>query len=535
MTIPSNSTSEQLRLAALAQYQIMDSDSEQAFDDITALAALWLEMPIALISLVDQRRQWFKSRVGLDAQETPRDLAFCAHAIQQSTLMEVPDACLDARFSDNPLVTGDPYIRFYAGMPLSTPEGHRLGTLCVIDRKPRQLDSVQHETLQRLTRMVEYQLQLRLNLLQSVEREQQLHEQRALAERLLDNVMAGVAVCNEAGELTRFNNTARRWHGLDVRQMPPEQWAEYYSLFRPDGTTELPSEEIPLLRAWRGERIENVEICLHSQHQAPRFLLCNGGPLQQQNAPSAAMVVMHDITELRQTALLKSHFLATISHELRTPLTSIGGSISLLRAGTCGELPDAAQRLLQIAHDNSLRLNELINDLLDMEQLDAGKMQLLCSEQPIKPLLEQALDANRPYAQRFQVNLQLSDPCANPRVFVDERRLLQVLNNYLSNAAKFSHEQGEVRIECERLSDYVEVRVIDQGIGIAAAQHAELFKKFAQLDVGNARKRGGTGLGLSICKELIERMHGEVGVSSTLGQGATFWFRLPLTSDAEYR
>ena len=534
MTVQPDADEEQ-RLQALARYQIMDSAGEQAFDDITALAALWLDMPIALISLVDDQRQWFKSRVGLDAQETHRDLAFCAHAIQQSTLMEVPDASLDARFSANPLVTGDPFIRFYAGMPIITPEGSRLGTLCVIDSKPRDLNARQRETLQRLTRMVEYQLQLRLQLLQSIERKQELRDQRALAEGLLDNIMAGVAVCNEAGELTRFNNTARRWHGLDVRQMPPEQWAHYYSLYRPDGATELTSEEIPLLRAWRGEQVENAEICLHVQDQAPRFLLCNGGPLQRQSSPSAAMVVMHDITELRQTALLKSHFLATISHELRTPLTSIGGAVGLLRGGTYGELPAPAMRLLQIAHDNIIRLNELVNDLLDMEKLEAGKLQLLCTEQPIKPLLEQALEATRPYAQRFRVTLRLSEPCPNPRVFVDERRLLQVLGNYLSNAAKFSHEGGEVRVECERLHDCIEVRVIDQGIGIAPEQHAELFKKFTQLDISDARKRGGTGLGLAICKELMERMQGEVGVSSTLGQGAAFWFRLPLTSDAEYR
>jgi len=526
--------SEQRRLQALAQYQIMDSASEQAFDDITALAALWLEMRVALISLVDDHRQWFKSKVGLEAEETPRDLAFCAHAIKQSELMQVPDAQLDSRFSNNPLVTEDPHIRFYAGMPITTPMGYRLGTLCVIDTKPRQLNRQQQETMERLTRMVEYQLELRLNLLQAVERELQLSEQRALAEGLLDNIKAGVAVCNEQGELTRFNDTAVLWHGLDVRQLPPEQWSTHYSLYRADGVTELRNDETPLARAWRGEVIENEEICLHSRHQAPRFLLCNGGPLKGQSGAHSAMVVMHDITELRNTALLKKHFLATVSHELRTPLTSIGGSISLLRAGTCGPLPASAQRLLEIGHENTIRLNELINDLLDMEQLDAGKMQFLFHEQPIRSLLEKALEAIKPYAQRFKVSLQLSEPCDNPSVFVDERRLLQVLANYLSNAAKFSHEQSTVRVECERFPECVEVRVIDQGIGIAPDQHDKLFKKFSQLDLSDTRKRGGTGLGLSICKELIEHMHGEVGVLSAEGQGATFWFRLPLNSQPEY-
>jgi len=533
MSGSSSTEQEQKRLAALAQYQIMDSASEQAFDDITALASQWLEMPIALISLVDDQRQWFKSRVGLEALETSRDLAFCAHAIAQGSFMEVPDACLDPRFSNNPLVTEAPFIRFYAGMPISTPQGYLLGTLCVIDNVPRQLDEVQRDTLQRLTRMVEYQLQLRLALLRGAERETALQEQHALAEGLLDKIQAGVAVCNEAGELTRFNNIARAWHGLDVSKVAPEHWAEHYDLYRADGTTPLPSDEIPLLRAWQGEHVENAEICLHARNRAPRILLCNGGPLQHHSKPSAAMVVMHDITELRAANELKSQFLATVSHELRTPLTSLGGAVSLLHAGTCGELPAAAQRMLQIAQDNATRLNELINDLLDVEKLEAGKLPLQCSAQPIRPLLEAALEANRPYAQRFHVSLRLQQPCANPEVNVDPRRLQQVLGNYLSNAAKFSHEQGEVTIVCEQRADQVEVRVIDQGIGIDDAQIGALFQKFSQLDVGDTRKRGGTGLGLAICKELIERMQGEVGVSSTLGQGATFWFRLPLTSGTE--
>ncbi|MEH6491832.1 sensor histidine kinase [Halopseudomonas sp.] len=533
MSGSSSTEQEQKRLAALAQYQIMDSASEQAFDDITALASQWLEMPIALISLVDDQRQWFKSRVGLEALETSRDLAFCAHAIAQGSFMEVPDACLDPRFSNNPLVTEAPFIRFYAGMPISTPQGYLLGTLCVIDNVPRQLDEVQRDTLQRLTRMVEYQLQLRLALLRGAEREAALQDERALAEGLLDNIHAGVVVCNRAGELTIFNNTARAWHGLDVLKIPPEQWALYYDLYRADGITALPQNEIPLLRAWQGEHVENAEICLQAQGQAPRILLCNGGPLERQTRQSSAIVVMHDITELRQATQLKSQFLATVSHELRTPLTSLSGAISLLRGGTCGELPATAQRLLQIAHDNGLRLNELINDLLDLEKLEAGKLPLLCCNQPIRPLLEQALEANRLYAQRYKVSLRLQEPCANPDVYVDPRRLSQVLGNYLSNAAKFSHEQGEVTIVCEQRADQVEVRVIDQGIGIDDAQIGALFQKFSQLDVGDTRKRGGTGLGLAICKELIERMQGEVGVSSTLGQGATFWFRLPLTSGTE--
>ena len=149
------------RLAALKQYHILDTGTEQPYDDITALAAHICEVPIAIISLVDEVRQWFKSRVGMERQQTSREIAFCAHAILQSEPFIVRDATKDPRFADNPMVTGEPYIRFYAGFPLINPEGLALGTLCVIDRKPRQLSPEQEKTMRSLARQVMALLELR--------------------------------------------------------------------------------------------------------------------------------------------------------------------------------------------------------------------------------------------------------------------------------------------------------------------------------------------------------------------------------------
>ena len=159
---PPVSVNEAERLAELLGYAILDSEAEQAYDDITLLASQICETPIALVSLVDRERQWFKSRVGLDATETHRDLAFCAHAITTPTeLFVVDDASADLRFSGNPLVTDDPNIRFYAGAPLTTSSGNAMGTLCVIDRVPRELESGQLDSLRALARMVVAQLELR--------------------------------------------------------------------------------------------------------------------------------------------------------------------------------------------------------------------------------------------------------------------------------------------------------------------------------------------------------------------------------------
>lgn len=158
---------EPQRLESLRQYAVLDTPAEAAFDDLTELAAHICEAPIALISLIDENRQWFKSKVGLDASETSRDVAFCAHAIHQPGLFIVPDATLDERFADNPLVTGEPRIRFYAGAPLLTPDGHALGTLCVIDYQPRELRPDQQRALRVLSRNVMGQLELRRRALET--------------------------------------------------------------------------------------------------------------------------------------------------------------------------------------------------------------------------------------------------------------------------------------------------------------------------------------------------------------------------------
>lgn len=184
---------EEARLVALDKYAILDTNPEQAFDDLTLLASFVCKTPIALISLIDEDRQWFKSRVGMKATETSRDIAFCSTAITQPDVFVVPDALADERFRDNPLVVSDPHIRFYAGAPLINEDGYALGTLCVVDRAPRELAPEQREALKALSRLVLAQLEFRRNLILLKEalsdRTKEEHERQRELQHVQDTLM----------------------------------------------------------------------------------------------------------------------------------------------------------------------------------------------------------------------------------------------------------------------------------------------------------------------------------------------------------
>jgi GAF domain-containing protein len=195
ITKPAN---EEARIIALQKYAILDTDPEQSFDDLTLLASYVCKTPMALISLVDEDRQWFKSRVGVEASETSRDIAFCSTAILQSDIFVVPDALADERFRDNPLVVSDPHIRFYAGAPLVNEDGYALGTLCVVDRTPRELAPDQKEALKALSRLVLAQLEFRRNLILLKEaltdRTKEEHERQSELAHVQETLMRVVGI-----------------------------------------------------------------------------------------------------------------------------------------------------------------------------------------------------------------------------------------------------------------------------------------------------------------------------------------------------
>ncbi len=779
--LPAN---EDARLLALYRLDVLDTPREQNFDDIAQLAMSVCEAPIAVVSFVDRDRQWFKSCLGLDATETSRDVAFCAHAIlaPQETLI-VEDAVLDPRFADNPLVADAPFIRFYAGAPLIAKNGEALGTLCVIDYRPRQLNELQKNTLKILSNQVIQLLQLReTNIELNQERQHiedvikganlgtwrwnvqtgetifnarwasmlgytleelapvsiktwltlchpedlktsgqllekhfsgeldhyechcrmkhkngewlnvytrgrvisstadgkplwmsgthgditelqrsrlQLQESESRLQTMISNFPGAVYRCrNDARwsmlylsdavqrltghraeeflrenglsftDITHVDDIARIYetvqhalannqafhlvyriqhaagHWIYVQEVGTGGYDQTGALKYIDGfiwdITESKAAQdvieisekklstlytqapmaISLNKFSDGQYVEcNPEFCrligyshqevlqlgndeitppeyypndyeqLQCLHLTGRYgpyeknlihrdghlipVLLNGVLIESPNGEQQIWSFVQDITERKRIEQMKNEFVSAVSHELRTPLTSISGSLKLIVSGMLGDLPDNVKNMLSIAHKNALRLTLLINDLLDMEKLLAGKMVFDMRAQSLLPIMEQSLESNYAYADTFSVRLTLQADIGDLQVLVDAQRLQQVLTNFISNAVKFSPPQGQVEIQATRMGDQVKIAVIDHGPGVSDEFRARIFQKFSQADSSASRQRGGTGLGLAISKAFVERMQGSIGFDSELGKGATFFAIFPVFTSEE--
>ncbi len=388
---------EQQRLKLLQDTGILDTLEEQAYDDLTQLAAEICGTPIALVSLIDKDRQWFKSHYGLNARETPREFAFCAHAILNDELFIVEDASQDDRFHDNPLYTGDPHVKFYAGAPLIMSNHVRLGTLCVIANQSRTLTDAQKNSLTALARQVVSQLELRL-------------------------------------------------------------------------------------------RLKELESLDHA----------------------------------------KNEFIAMVSHELRTPLTAIYGALSLFTNNNAA-LDKNNATLISMAYRNTKRLLSIVNDILDVVTLNSGKLQLYRERISLKQLLEDAIGLNQSFCADCNTSLVLHYP-GDKDIIVrcDAQRILQVLSNLISNAAKFTFDNDIIEISCSSDGKQAFVMVTDHGPGIPPDKQHLLFKKFQQLAARVNNKHPGTGLGLNICKNIIQLHSGDIDVESIADVKTSFRFSLPL-------
>ncbi|MHB8767323.1 MAG: sensor histidine kinase, partial [Deferrisomatales bacterium] len=568
MIAPACPADEGPRLAELRGLGLLDTPAEERFDRITRTAAALLSVPWAMVTLVDAGRQWFKSRQGLEPRETPRDVSFCGHAILRDEPLVVRDARRDPRFADNPLVIGQPGIRFYAGRPLRGPGGHKVGTLCVADHRPRRPSAADLAALEDLAGWAENELgATRLEALiagladgmvlfgddgtvealnpaaerlfgrpaaqvvgRSVEellpgacrpggadrgceglagvdpaalgagRElaaaaaggavpvevslgemrwggrrryiavvHNLGPRRAAEERLrlqaaaLEAAANGIVITDPGGVIRWVNPAFSRLTGYPAAQAlgrhtrvlksGRQDPAYYRELWRTIAAGEVWAGELVNRRADGSEYVEELTIT----------------PVRDAEGRVGHFVaVKQDVTErrlaeerLRELDRLKSEFVSLVSHELKTPLTSIGGYVDLLLDGDAGPLTDEQRDFLEVVHRNARRLTALIEDLLDVSRIEAGRVELRLAPADLGALARGVAESLGPALDAKGQTLALDLPPDLPSAVADADRLTQVLTNLVSNAHKYTPEGGSVRVAARADGAHLTLEVAD--------------------------------------------------------------------------
>ncbi|MBN9389092.1 MAG: PAS domain-containing protein [Chloroflexi bacterium] len=349
---------------------------------------------------------------------------------------------------------------------------------------------------------------------------------------LIEKLPVGVTLHDPAARVQLANQAAADLLGLPLIQLIGKNYyASDWQCIHEDGT-DFPEELRPVQQAIGTKKpVRNVMMGVHRPlNDSWAWLLVNAEPFLDNTGKLTNIIcTLNDVTERRKVDELKSEFVSVVSHELRTPLTSIFGSLGLLIGGVAGEIPPVARSMLEVAYKNSDRLVKLINDILDIEKIEAGKMTLHKKQLELAPLLEQVVASTRSYADQYNVVIELDKGDRNCVVLTDGDRLTQVLVNIISNAAKFSPPGGivNVALDCADGKRAL-ISVTDRGGGISEEFQGQIFQKFAQADSSSTRQKGGTGLGLSISRAIMERLKGNLTYTSVVGEGTTFYIELPL-------
>jgi len=361
--------------------------------------------------------------------------------------------------------------------------------------------------------------------------EMELERLRHQQELILQSVADGIQVLDLQGKATFMNPAAARMIRYDAEELIGRFTHDILHHSKPDGTPYL-HEKCPILRTLTDGALRHVTDEMFWRKDGTSFPVeYISAPMREGDKTTGVVVTFRDISERRAVERLKDEFVSVVSHELRTPLTSIRGALGLLTSGLIGALPERGQRMLEIAVNNTDRLVRLINDILDIERMQSGKVTMQRQLCDAAALLQQASDEMRALADKAGVRLVVRP---HPlRLWADPDRIVQTLTNLLSNAIKFSPPHTTVELSTARRGEEAVFTVQDQGRGIPTDKLESIFERFQQVDASDSRQKGGTGLGLAICRSIVEQHGGRIWVESGARVGSTFYFTLPVWREGE--
>jgi PAS domain S-box-containing protein len=380
-------------------------------------------------------------------------------------------------------------------------------------------------------RLLSANTRLRREIADREEAEQRVSRLSRRHELILNTAADGIWGVNRSGVTTFVNLAAARMTGYGVEELTGSQTHALIHHSYADGSP-YPEEQCRIrLAIERGEQAMVADEVFWRVDGSSFPVEYSATPLTEDGEITGAVVVFRDVTERREVERMKDEFVSVVSHELRTPLTSIRGSLGLLGSGMLGTLPERGQRLIEIATDNTDRLVRLVNDILDIEKIDSGRIEMERSAVDAADLVRQAVDTVEAMALKLSVRLEVEPPPA--RIWADADRIVQVLTNLMSNAIKFSEPDGLVRVGGESVDGQLRISVSDDGRGIPHDMQERIFGRFQQVDASDSRQKGGTGLGLAIARSIVHQHGGTIWVESEPGVGSSFHFTLPLLSEGE--
>jgi PAS domain S-box-containing protein len=526
---------EERRLGALRALDVLDTPPEEAFDRLTRVASRILGTPIALVSLVDEDRQWFKSRVGLDATETPREHAFCAWAIHEPKVFEVADATRDPRFADNPLVVGDPGIRFYAGAPLVTDEG-LLGTLCVIDRTPRELTDEQRQILEDLAGAV-------VEILKSRQLARVARQRTVLLAIAEELSACGHWRLDLKNDSLFWSDQTYAIHGADADSFRP-CLQNAVAAYHPDDQATVAQ----LVQRSIDERTGfECELRLRRQDGEVRLVQTVGRT--ELDEPSGQVValfgIIKDITELRAAQARLSHtekmasvgtLAAGVAHEINNPLSYVQANALTLAeeidywagASPSARLRELADMVAEI-REGVTRIKRIVGGLKTFSRTSEQRIEVVELKRVLEIASRLCMNELR-HKARFAIEVPDGDP---PFVDADESQLVQVAVNLLVNAGQAieggNANDHRVTARAGRDVERVYLEIEDTGAGMSPEVLEEAFTPFF-----TTKPQGvGTGLGLSICHGIVHAFGGELVAESTVGEGTRIRAYLPASASRQ--
>ncbi|MDO9182461.1 MAG: ATP-binding protein [Bacteriovorax sp.] len=506
---------EKTRIEALKSYQILDTGAEAHFDAITKMAALICDVPICLISLVDENRQWFKSTVGLSVSETPRDISFCGHAINQTEIYYVEDARLDKRFQNNPLVTGEPNVLFYAGKPLIDQAGNSIGTLCVIDHKPRKLSQTQLEQLKMLGEQAIYLIELR----QSIKIK---NESFSLLNKLAENLPGFIYTFQMFSDgRTSFpysSNLIEEIYELTSKEVRMDA-SKVFSRIHPEdlaSVTKSIQDSALNMSKW------SHDYRLILPERGEKWVRGNANPERAGDGSILWHGYISDITELKKHEIVINHALkmaslgemaSGIAHEINNPLAIIKLASQQLST-TINRKDFSAEKLTKYANkisDTTDRIAKIIKGLGFFSR-NANGTQI--KNESIYNIIEDTMSF---CAEKFKINNVTLAIKFSPNIhsiYIDCRavEISQVLLNLMNNAfdAIEGHEKKWVELEFIDQGESVAITITDCGPGIKKEDVDKILAPFYTTKIAGK----GTGLGLSISQRIIEAHKGKLWIDT---------------------